>query len=101
MALHVLTEAQEPTGSDPESSSGEVVDLKIVRQVLTELFDPNKNETKQFELNVIELEETVADPTVIRTIAAHGAFNNQSPEPLNTYSASEDVDSINQGGNAA
>ncbi len=93
MALHQPTEAPK--------QEAEVVDLRIARQVLTELFDTNKNETKQFELNVVELEETVADPTVIRTIAAHGAFNNQSPEPLNAYSASEDVDSINQGGNAA
>lgn len=93
MALHIPTEAPE--------SEAEVVDLKITRQVLTELFNPDKSETKQFELNVIELEETVIDPIVIRTIAGHGAFNNKSPEPLNSYSVSGNVDSINQGGNAA
>lgn len=91
MALHLPNEAPEP--------SAEVVDLNIVRQVLTELFDPEKNETNQFELNITELESSVADPSLIRSIAAHGAFNNEAPRPLDAYRIINQP--INQGGNAA
>ncbi len=91
MALHLSDESPEP--------KAEVVDLNIVRQVLAELFDPEKNETNQFELNIAQLESSVADPSLIRSIAAHGAFNNEAPKPLDAYRIVNQT--INQGGNAA
>ncbi|MBN2096740.1 hypothetical protein JW752_05115 [Candidatus Peregrinibacteria bacterium] len=88
-----------PLQAETFPEEGEVVDLAIVRQALTELFDTYKQETQQFEWNVCELQSSVADPALIRTIAAHGAFNNELPAPLDAYHIIDEP--INQGGNAA